>query len=67
MPSASMDIHSLPTAAQLEADNHTVEEVDRHLTYLSTMLKYGHRSNKANCLRRINHLLEIRFELTKVA
>lgn len=53
----------LPTAAQLEAENYTVIEIDQHLTYLSTMLKYGHKSNYGNCMRRINHLLDIRLEL----
>lgn len=63
--SLTMNIDALPTSAQLDAENHTVEEVDRHLTYLCTMLKYGHKSNRSNCLRRIDYLLEIRFELTK--
>jgi hypothetical protein len=60
-----MKLDSLPTAAQLEAENHTVEEVDHHLRYLCTMLKYGHKSNRKFCMKRVNHLLEIRYELTK--
>lgn len=58
-------ITSLPTQAELDAEKYTVDDVDGHLTFLATALKYGHKSNRTNCLNKINYWLDIRLELTK--
>lgn len=55
----------LPTLAELDAHKHTVTEVDGHLDFLATSLKYGNKSNRKNCLKRIDYWLDIRIELTK--
>jgi len=60
---ATIDL--LPSYAELNADKYTIKDVDGHLEFISTTLKYGHKSNRQNCMRRANQWLDIRLELMK--
>jgi hypothetical protein len=53
----------LPTSAELAAPDETFSSVDSKLTFLSTSLKFGNKSDKKSCLKKINYWLDVRLVL----